>query len=244
MLPFFRKIRWRLARDNQFFKYSRYAIGEIILVVIGILIALQVNNWNEKEKILKIEKEILEEIKSGLEQDLKDITQLRDAHNSFINSQKKIIDWIENKRDYSDSLVPSFKFTTWILWFSPKRTQLEALRQFGFVNISNKKLRIQITDLYDVTYMNLGLWQEEIRHKTLNFQEKYGEHGFEFSKYKPDESFELIPLNPTLLQSNKEYLFDLRMNYESMNIYTNTELAKGKVEIEKTIAMIKKELNQ
>ncbi len=50
MLPFFRKIRWRLAQDNQFWKYSRYAIGEIVLVVIGILIALQINNWNEEKK--------------------------------------------------------------------------------------------------------------------------------------------------------------------------------------------------
>ena len=50
MLPFFRKIRWRLAQDNQFLKYSRYAIGEIVLVVIGILIALQINNWNEAKK--------------------------------------------------------------------------------------------------------------------------------------------------------------------------------------------------
>jgi len=50
MLPFFRKIRYRLAQDNQFLKYSRYAIGEIVLVVIGILIALQINNWNEERK--------------------------------------------------------------------------------------------------------------------------------------------------------------------------------------------------
>ena len=55
MLPFFRKIRWRLAANNQFFKYSRYAIGEIVLVVVGILIALYINNWNEERK----EKEIL-----------------------------------------------------------------------------------------------------------------------------------------------------------------------------------------
>ena len=40
MIPFFRKIRYRLAQDNQFLKYSRYALGEIILVVIGILVAL------------------------------------------------------------------------------------------------------------------------------------------------------------------------------------------------------------
>jgi hypothetical protein len=53
MTPFFRKIRWRHANNNQFFRYSRYAIGEIILVVIGILIALQINNWNEERKARK-----------------------------------------------------------------------------------------------------------------------------------------------------------------------------------------------
>ena len=56
MINFFRKIRRKLADDNQFFKYSRYAIGEILLVVIGILIALQINNWNEN-RLAKIEEE-------------------------------------------------------------------------------------------------------------------------------------------------------------------------------------------
>ena len=51
MIGFFRKIRKKLADDNQFLKYSRYAIGEILLVVVGILIALQINNWNENRKI-------------------------------------------------------------------------------------------------------------------------------------------------------------------------------------------------
>jgi hypothetical protein len=46
MLPFFRKIRYQLAQDNQLLKYSRYAIGEILLVVVGILLALQINTWN------------------------------------------------------------------------------------------------------------------------------------------------------------------------------------------------------
>ena len=50
MINFFRKTRKKLADDNQFFKYSRYAIGEILLVVIGILIALSINTWNENRK--------------------------------------------------------------------------------------------------------------------------------------------------------------------------------------------------
>jgi hypothetical protein len=50
MIKFFRKIRQRLLTENKFSKYLLYAIGEIVLVVIGILIALQINNWNEVKK--------------------------------------------------------------------------------------------------------------------------------------------------------------------------------------------------
>ena len=63
MINFFRKIRKKLADDNQFFKYWRYAIGEIVLVVIGILIALQINTWNEERKIKIEEQKILKDLK-------------------------------------------------------------------------------------------------------------------------------------------------------------------------------------
>ncbi len=51
MIKFFRKIRQKMLTENKFSKYLIYAIGEIVLVVLGILIALQLNNLNE-EKIL------------------------------------------------------------------------------------------------------------------------------------------------------------------------------------------------
>ena len=50
MIKFFRKIRQNLLMENKIGKYFKYAIGEIILVVMGILIALQINNWNEDRK--------------------------------------------------------------------------------------------------------------------------------------------------------------------------------------------------
>ena len=50
MIKFFRKIRQKLLEQNRVSKYLIYAFGEIILVVIGILIALQINNWNENRK--------------------------------------------------------------------------------------------------------------------------------------------------------------------------------------------------
>ena len=69
MINFFRRIRKKLANDNKPLKYMRYAIGEIVLVVIGILIALQVNNWNEDYKESLAIKNVLIEIKEDLIQD-------------------------------------------------------------------------------------------------------------------------------------------------------------------------------
>ena len=66
MTPFFRRIRRKLANDNKFLQYSRYAFGEIVLVVIGILIALQINNWNEYRKERLKERAYLERLKQDL----------------------------------------------------------------------------------------------------------------------------------------------------------------------------------
>lgn len=75
MLRFFSKMRYKLAAENQAAKYLRYAIGEILLVVIGILIALQVNNWNEDRKERIQEKLLIQSIISDLKMDTLNISQ-------------------------------------------------------------------------------------------------------------------------------------------------------------------------
>ena len=80
MIKFFRKIRQGLLTENKFSKYLIYAIGEIVLVVIGILIALQINNWNETQKNRQQELIILENILQDLKNDkvgLNDIIERR-----------------------------------------------------------------------------------------------------------------------------------------------------------------------
>lgn len=62
MLSLFRKIRQNLLAQNRATKYLLYALGEILLVVMGILIALQVNNWNEERKIKENERLLLSDV--------------------------------------------------------------------------------------------------------------------------------------------------------------------------------------
>ena len=70
MINFLRKTRKKMADDNKPLKYARYAIGEIVLVVIGILIALQINNWNEDKKEIKLANTYLENLKLDLKSDI------------------------------------------------------------------------------------------------------------------------------------------------------------------------------
>ncbi|MFP4844387.1 DUF6090 family protein [Winogradskyella sp. PE311] len=63
MIKFFRKIRYNLMSENKTSKYFKYAIGEILLVVIGILLALQINNWNQKRLESQKEKVVLNQLR-------------------------------------------------------------------------------------------------------------------------------------------------------------------------------------
>ncbi|MBT8186327.1 MAG: hypothetical protein HKP24_10585 [Croceitalea sp.] len=76
MIQFFRRIRQNLLTENKFKKYLLYAIGEIVLVVIGILIALGINNWNQERKNISLKKSYLENLKVDLKKDIENLRQL------------------------------------------------------------------------------------------------------------------------------------------------------------------------
>ena len=89
MIKFFRKIRQQLLTENKFSKYLIYAIGEIILVVIGILIALSINNWNEARKSTEQETLYLNRLLTENKQDIV-------AFNNNIKELQKGIESVEN----------------------------------------------------------------------------------------------------------------------------------------------------
>ena len=105
MIPFFRKIRKKMADDNKPMKYMRYAIGEIILVVIGILIALQINNWNQNRLDHRTETKYLKSI-------VKELTSNNKVNSSMVTNrlQKKINglklakEFIDNEMIVTDTL--------------------------------------------------------------------------------------------------------------------------------------------
>ncbi|MBT8185458.1 MAG: hypothetical protein KJN76_11510 [Eudoraea sp.] len=106
MLNFFRKIRKQLAADNKPFKYMRYAIGEIVLVVAGILIALQINNWNEERKDRNEEQQLLIQLREEYTSNLEQLDQKVSMRNRNLINSFKMLDYIDNPDNVvADSII-------------------------------------------------------------------------------------------------------------------------------------------
>ena len=109
MIKFFRTIRKDLMQQNKTGKYLKYAIGEILLVVLGILIALQINNWNESRKATRQEVKILNELKNDLNTNLTEIKESYERTNIRQNSAVLILDKLKSNIPVDDSLIRAFE---------------------------------------------------------------------------------------------------------------------------------------
>ena len=100
MIKFFRKIRQKMQTENKFNKYFLYAIGEIVLVVVGILIALGINNWNDQKKNNQVEAQYYCKVLDDLELDKKLLEELsKKADNRISLSKELLLDLDSGKKD-------------------------------------------------------------------------------------------------------------------------------------------------
>ena len=157
MLKLFRKIRQNLLNEGKTTKYFKYAFGEIILVVIGILIALQINNWNENRKTTIEETAILESLYENL---------------ILANQQSEVL--ITSEKALKQLLIR-------ILDIQPDTSETNKTA------ITDSIFKVAVWDLYSNlpivnTYVNLKNTNKLslIKSKTLN--EKFTDLDFQFSK--------------------------------------------------------------
>jgi hypothetical protein len=142
---------------NQTGKYFKYAIGEIILVVIGILIALQINTWNENYKDKKQLSTYYERLITDLKNDLTEMEQHENYFSSSLAPLHQEIKNIQSTQYNTDSLYKNVG--AWMRYtrdFKPNKSTFEDLLSTGNLNlIPNKNLRTLLLDLYNVKYPNL-----------------------------------------------------------------------------------------
>ena len=141
--------------ENKFGKYLIYAIGEIILVVIGILIALSVNNWNEKRKEHNKERELLSNVKINLENNIEFINEDILIHKNRIRSGELVLNALRKKLTFYDSLAHHIHYAPIFPNPDLSFTSYESLKSVGFDIISNANLKNEIMNLFEVTYTSM-----------------------------------------------------------------------------------------
>ena len=169
MIKLFRNIRQQLLMENNTSKYLKYAIGEIVLVVIGILIALQVNNWNIERIDRKSELKFLKNIQLDLEKDLSSLSFLINFRKERIKGDSKLIQQI-NGAPIEDITIVTKNVVNTIMEqrFSPNNNTYVELSSSGNLNlISNnsiKSLLLELEALYKLN--NFG-----IDHEAFDYRE-------------------------------------------------------------------------
>ena len=152
MFYFLRRIRKYLIASNNFHKYILYAIGEIILVVTGILIAFQVNSWNEKRKALVLEIQLLNQFETELNADIVDINEVINYYEKVNASCQVLIQSLKTRQTYHDSLGYHFDMWNDYEHFNINTSAISNLNSRGVEIITNDSLRNQILHLYNQTY--------------------------------------------------------------------------------------------
>lgn len=150
MISFFRKIRKNFLNRNKFSSYLLYAGGEVLLIVIGILIALAINNWNQHRIIRQKEHFYLEGLKGEFERSKIKLQNLIAINRTNYSESKKILAYINteqkpvNEEELSRLLFTSFSNE---IAYNPNNSVLNELINSGRLeDISNAELRMYLTN--------------------------------------------------------------------------------------------------
>lgn len=151
MLKIFRRVRQSMITQNRVSKYLLYAIGEIILVVIGILIALQINNWNEERKAKQIESSFFQNVLLDLEKDKEKMEYYRHFHQKRIEYLDTLLTYVRNPNRTMG--IKKFGMYVEPIFYSTNPTQynttFESAKAMGTLgNLDNKEILKDLSQYY------------------------------------------------------------------------------------------------
>jgi hypothetical protein len=214
MLRFFRQIRQRFLTENKFSKYLLYAIGEILLVVIGILIALQVNNWNEERKERRVEIKFFRNLKNDLHADIERLDYMIDLATTKVKASQKVKllsdrDSVGSLYDFSDAMLDLI----FVDEFKPNENTYEEMKSSGnFSTIRNDTLKLKLLNLRK-THVDIDGSQKHMRNDFDLFLADFEKY-IDWGKY-----FDL----------SKSNIPQLDLVYDSVYIESHTKHMKAEV---------------
>lgn len=242
MISFLRKIRKSLINSGSAKKYLFYAFGEILLVVFGILIALQINNWNENRKERILEKEVLHEVLGTIEANISNLEDMITGYDYYNPSGLLVYEFL-NTGDMNLEINPG-DWQRALMNRANIRLQsagYESLKNNGFSIIKNSTLKNEILKLFEEANADLERkmeWGNTVRPDLDPFTLEH------FAKNKDSEgkiSFGLLPRDKESLLTNYYYIGLIETAIGQRGFYKNA-YSVLKEESKKVRDLIKEEL--
>ncbi|MFD2824525.1 DUF6090 family protein [Lacinutrix iliipiscaria] len=174
MIKFFRKIRRNLLSEGKTGKYLKYAIGEIVLVVVGILIALAINNWNETRKTKSTLSNYTESLIKDLKQDIIILNEQTDFAISDNKILQNLIERLSSPNVNNDSLIKIVRneLPTDFKTFRPLNSKtLLAIQSNGILEYYDDITYDYLIDLQTVQTIRSDIIKIQINNHNLQFQE-------------------------------------------------------------------------
>jgi len=196
---------------NKTGKYLKYAIGEIVLVVIGILIALSINNWNENRKSENFERIYLENIKSDLNLNLASLKIFIAERDKSIKSTDSILEYFNGKKELDVVAFNrhSLNVMIWYPFEQHDNTYQELLNSGNLSIITNKKIKDHIQNM-------------QTKFKKVAFIENEMQQDFE--RYLYDPFFTTVDLETSLKSVNEE---TVKLDFNQANALLNNQAYKN-----------------
>ena len=246
MIQFFRKIRHGLLLENKTGRYFKYAIGEIVLVVIGILIALQINNWNTHKNNTIRELEALSEILQGLKSDNEQLIEIHHQEMEVIRMIDSLNAEFKQRGKFSDDSLQIYLGKA-LVGQRPKfvTTPYEVLVSSGIGLIENRNIRYDIAKYYGRSVPDLESdgqdlfqqWYDAIL-PIIKKEADYWELGRILVPYSMDSVFNNEELFQ-VLKINRDNHYQMELNSNKM-LLENEELIQ---KIETNIQLIRNRNN-
>jgi hypothetical protein len=194
---------------SQWYKY----VIEVVVVILGILIAYNLEQWRDGRTTKKREIEILKEFQRALSADLSEMHDNIQMHQYSILASRTILKVIKEDLPYHDSLDACFAYTHAFTVFSGRVGPIEQLKNTDLSIVSNDSLRLQIVSMYDEAYPRIRLVElaikrdyEQLRDFDRLYFDIYDVDGFSSNKNIPPPLWGIMrPINFTALKQNEQY---------------------------------------
>ncbi len=196
MIKFFSRIRRKLIDDGNLKRYFIYAIGEILLVMIGILLALYVNNKNESRKEVSKGFEIIGEIRENLESNSKQFQQEIELENRVISSIDIVLSNVNEIKIYHDTLDKHFHLCGFWPTSTWETSGYEAIKSHGVESVKSKTLRKKINELYEIKYPEISEIVRNSEGYSYSTLIPILSELFMFDKTKPGQSYDEYEAKP------------------------------------------------